>query len=75
MHQKGSVRQHACSGGQSIDTTNLFRFPQRPGDLRFLTRLMQFPRVHVDGGGGRVGMTDLFLHEPGWVANSVRWVM
>lgn len=47
MHQKGSAWQRACSGGQSIDSVNWFRFPHQPGDLRFLARLMQFPRVCV----------------------------
>lgn len=47
MHQKGSARQHPCSEGQFVEATDSFRFPPRPGDLRVLARLMQFPRVWI----------------------------
>lgn len=43
-------------------------FAASAGYLRKPSHLMQFPRVRIERGGGRIGMPELLLDEQGIVA-------
>lgn len=58
LHWKGLLLKHPWSGGCHSKVQNAIPRPLRPGDLRFLARPLQFPRVGVDLGGGHIGVAE-----------------
>jgi hypothetical protein len=59
MHLMGSTPGFPRLQGWHQDEWNVVPAIPRPADLRFLARLMQFPRVGIDRGGQLAAMADL----------------
>ena len=55
-HQKGAFQRPAWSDGRCPKVRDAIPIPARPGDLRILARLMQFPRVVIAHGGAGISV-------------------
>jgi hypothetical protein len=64
MHQEGRPWRRAWSDGRHPKAWKNIPAPLQPGDLRFLARLMQFPRVVIPHSDPRVGVRGSLLHIP-----------